>query len=207
MRLWAKALIAIAIVVTMLMMLFVVIETIWIGKQIDRFFSAGESEATTGPPPEGAGDFNEHVCFEFDLAAFDEFTGGTAEFASATAYPDEDPRALYCHFHTAAGEKLSIGISAGSEEDYAADAVFDRRKGFEQDAAWTVEDLATGSMVGFSRVYPGESWETYGVELGYERIMISVTLEYEPGAGARETVVDVADIAAGAALDRFLDYA
>ena len=37
--------------------------------------------------------------------------------------------------------------------------------------------------------------------------MISVTLEYEPGAGARETVVEVADTAAGAALDRFLDYA
>ncbi|MEV3936485.1 hypothetical protein AB0K52_10975 [Glycomyces sp. NPDC049804] len=203
---WAKALISILAAVTALLLAFAAIELVWIGKQIDWFFSVGESDDPTGPPPEGAGDFNEHVCLEFDLAAFDEFTGGTAEFASATAFPDEDPRALHCHFRTAAGEKLSIAVFAGSEEDYAADAVLENREGFEG-AAWAVEDLATGSLVGYSRVFPGESWETYGVELGYERIMISVTLEYEPGAGARETAVEVADTAASAALNRFLDYA
>jgi hypothetical protein len=208
MPLWAKALIAIASVVTLLLLLFVVIETLWIGKQIDRFFSAGESEATTGPPPDFAADFNETVCHEFDLAVFDEFVGGASEFASATAYPDEIyTPALYCHFATQDGQKLSISIAASKDDGgYGADAVYDRRKGFEENPGWLVEDLTSGSLTGFSAVYPGDASETYTFEGGYERIMIGVSVVYE-GGPRREAAAGVASEVASQVLVRFLDYA
>lgn len=209
MPLWAKALIAIAIVVTMLLMLFVVIETIWIGKQIDRFFSAGESEATTGPPPDFAADFNENVCNEFDLAVFDEFAGGASEFATATAYPDEIyTPALTCNFATQDGQQLSVSIAASKDDGgYGADAVLDRRKGYEENPGWLVEDLASGSLTGFSAVYPGgDATETYAFEGGYERIMIRVSVIYE-GESRREAAAEVASEVASQALVRFLDYA
>lgn len=209
MPLWAKALIAIASVVTVLLLLFAVIETLWIGKQIDRFFSAGESEATTGPPLDFAADFNESVCHEFDLAVFDEFAGGASEFATATAYPDEIyTPALYCNFATPDGQKLSISIAASKDDGgYGADAVFDRRKGFEENPGWLVEDLTSGSLTGFSAVYPGgNASETYTFEGGYERIMIGVSVVYEGGA-SREAAAGVAAEVASQALVRFLDYA
>ncbi|MBO3731950.1 hypothetical protein [Glycomyces niveus] len=209
MPLWAKALIAIAIVVTVLLLLFVLIETLWIGKQIDRFLSAGESEATTGPPPDFAADFNETVCHEFDLAVFDEFAGGASEFETATAYPDEIyTPALSCGFVTPDGQQLSVSIAASKEDGgYGADAVFDRRKGYEENPGWQVEDLTSGSLTGFSAVYPGgDATETYAFEGGYERIMIRVSVEYE-GSSRREAAAGVAAEVASQALVRFLDYA
>jgi len=205
--LWAKLLIGLVAVTTAALLLFAAIEFIWIHNRLTDFFTAGESDATTGPPPDVAADFSKQTCEDFDLTVFDDFAGGGGELTSATAYPDEDTKALYCHFETPAGQQLDIGIAAGSDEGYAAAALVPRREGFEEDPAWTVADLSMGSMTGFSSVYPGDAWETYGAEVGYERVMISVSVVYEPGAGRREAAGAVADAAASRTLDRFMDYA
>ncbi|MDA1383768.1 MULTISPECIES: hypothetical protein [Glycomyces] len=206
--LWAKLLIGLVAVTSAALLLFAAIEFIWIHNRLNDFFTAGESDdATTGPPPDVAADFSKQTCEDFDLTTFDAFAGGSGELASSSAYPDEDTKALYCHFETPAGQKLDIGIAAGSDEGYAADALVPRRERFEEDPAWTVADLSMGSMTGFSSVYPGDAWETYGAEVGYERVMISVSVVYAPGAGRRETAAAIADAAASRALDRFMDYA
>ena len=201
---WAKWLIAVAITVTSVLLVLGIVWASWISYWVNAFFTSGETgpEVVTG---DVAADFNEDTCAGFDLAPFEEFTGEQAELTGATAAPGDDTKALYCDFATETGHELSIGITAGTDTAYAEDALVPRREQYAEDAAWSTEDITLGSMVGFSCVRPGEAWETYGVEVGFDRVMITVSLVYEPGAGGQEAL-GVADTTASQVLQRFMAY-
>lgn len=169
-----------------------------------------ESSAATETATAGVeADFADATCEDFDLAEFEAFSGGAAEFdtAIADAYAATETGVLYCEYTSDSGMTLSLTALADTAEGFAESTMDQSRKiwGGAPDI-YTIEDFDNGDLTGYSNSYTENAEQVLLLNAGADRLLITVGLNAEPGGFEVADALVLAELMAGRVLERFEAY-
>lgn len=160
------------------------------------------------PNPEA--DFSDGTCEDFDLAGFEAFSEGGAEFSEADGGKFSDPEGytLICDYTSDSGMTLRIGLSAVTSDEPASSSVEleDTREFWEKAPGNTVEDFDNGDLVGYTLSYERDSEQNFGLAAAAGHLAIGVQLAAESGAFEPADALGFIEEMAGQALKRFEAY-
>jgi hypothetical protein len=150
-------------------------------------------------------DFSSETCEDFDLSAFEEFSGGPIEFDSADAgkLPDTEAYSLNCQYISDSGITLTFGALADFADDFPEDALDASLETWGISPEYAIEEFDNGDYAGFTLAYEQESTQFFNLYGYADRLNVGAFLSAELGDFESADALPLVEAMAAQTFERF----